>query len=535
MASGRHTEGNKKGFVSIALVVLLVAAVAGLGWVAFGPDSDGSAGACESNRPVVISVVQPMQGAMEEAIADLKAGDECFPAELRTESPKDVETSFFNGGRPDLWVADSPARVERLAGIGINTTTLIQSLALTPVGLLGNRDADQFSSWAEALESRTVRLVSPEEDPASAVALTAPAMEAAKTGFDGDRIDLGVVTVAQEYGNLLRDGEITPVNLAEIGAGSSLVHPVTEQQYISSGADNAELKNVTPGTGAPALTFPLVKANGGAPDTDVVANAIRQWFESSKGQAALTDEGLRAPGGEPLKGQGFADSKLFREIPTEAFSGLIGKFNVLSVPSSILAVYDLSGSMNFAAPGGGTRMELAADAGRAALEQFPPQTRIGLWGFSIDQGGDGQDWIDMAPIKRLDEQTQGQAHEEYLRKRLNDMLGRVQGGTGLFDTTLAAYKHAIEAYDRNYFNAVILMTDGSNEDEGSISKEKLLQQLKELRDPNRPVRVIAIGITRDAGMEDLQDIAIATGGSAHLAEQPEDILGVLAEAVSSRR
>lgn len=535
MASGRHTEGNKKGFTSIALVVVLVAAVAGLGWVAFGPDGDANAGACDNNRNVVISVVPSMQDTMERALEDLQRTDECFPAELRTESPAAVETSFFNGGRPDLWVADTSARVDRLASIGINTTTLAPSLALTPVGILGGRDAEQYESWAAALESRELHMANPETDSASALALTAPVMEAAKTGHDQARLSQGVVLAAQEYGSLAREGEVNPVNVAEMGAQEPILHPVTEQEYLTRGAGNSNLKNVTPNTGAPTLSFPLVKANGGAPDTDVVANAVREWFDSPAGKAALSEFGLRAPDGAPLEGRGFADSDLLSDVPAESFNQILATFNVMSIPSSLLAVYDLSGSMNFTAPGGGTRMELAVAAGLAALEQFPEQSRIGLWGFSIDQGGPGQDWIDMAPMKRLDETTQGQLHSDFIRKRLNALFNRVRGGTGLYDTTLAAYQRAQQNYDRGYFNTVILMTDGANDDPGSISLERLLDRLDQMQEPNRPVRVIAIGITTEADMDALRQIANVTGGSAHLAEDPNDILKVLAAAITSRR
>ena len=132
MSTGRHSEGNKRGFTSIALAVTLVAAVAAVGWLAFRPDGANSADDCNISRPVVISVVPSMQVAMERALEDLKKEDGCFPAEVRTESPAAVEDSFFNGGRPDLWVADTAARVDRLASIGVNTTTLTPSLAVTP-------------------------------------------------------------------------------------------------------------------------------------------------------------------------------------------------------------------------------------------------------------------------------------------------------------------------------------------------------------------------------------------------------------------
>src|SRR5690606_10191803 len=144
------------------------------------PDSASSAD-CDGQRPVMISVVPPMKMAMEKALEELKAEDECFPAEMRTESPADVEDSFFNGGRPDLWVADTTARVDRLASIGINTTTLTPSTAVTPIGVGGGKAGERPASWVNALEAESISLGDAESDSATAMALIAPVMESKTT------------------------------------------------------------------------------------------------------------------------------------------------------------------------------------------------------------------------------------------------------------------------------------------------------------------------------------------------------------------
>lgn len=108
------------------------------------------------------------------------------------------------------------------------------------------------------------------------------------------------------------------------------------------------------------------------------------------------------------------------------------------------------------------------------------------------------------------------------------------GGTGLYDTALAAYREAVRSHRRNYSNAVVLMTDGRNEDAGSISLDQLLTRLRGLRDPDRPVRIVGIAISEDADLAALERMAQVTGGNAYLAAQPEDILGVFAQAVLSR-
>lgn len=533
MSRGRRTEQNKRGLTSTVLVVALVAAVAGVGWIAFRPDSTNSAD-CDDQRKVMISVVPSMQMAMEKALEDLKSDDECFPAEIRTESPAAVEDSFFNGGRPDLWVADTSARVDRLASIGINTTTLTPSLAVTPIGLVGGKSAERPDSWVGALEANTISLGDPESDSATAMTLIAPVMESKETQASGERARASVVTAAQTYGKRAVEGDVDKTEMKQIGASFTRLVPVTEQELLTQGNGNNNIAELTPATGAPTLDFPLVKANGGAPNTDTVAAALRDWFSSQSGRVALAESGMRPADGSALEGRGMASAKLLNEVPGAEFNQLLGAFGVFSVPSSVLAVFDVSGSMNFPADSKSSRMDLAAEAALTALEAFPEHTRLGVWAFSIDQGGKGKDYIELGPMKRLNENTKGTSHKRFMAKQVEVMQGLVGGGTGLYDTTLAAYAKAVEEYDRNYYNTVVLLGDGANDDPGSISMSKLLSELEKLKDPNRPVRIIGIGIAEDADMPAMDKIAKATGGRAYQAMDPNDILDVLAKAIAQR-
>ena len=102
------------------------------------------------------------------------------------------------------------------------------------------------------------------------------------------------------------------------------------------------------------------------------------------------------------------------------------------------------------------------------------------------------------------------------------------------DTTLAAYKHAQEMWDPAWFNSVVIFTDGASDDSSSLSLDALVNQLKSLRDPAKPVKVIIIGISDDADTGELEQIAAATGGQNYLVTNPNEILGVLASALLNR-
>ena len=180
-------------------------------------------------------------------------------------------------------------------------------------------------------------------------------------------------------------------------------------------------------------------------------------------------------------------------------------------------------------------MQLAVGVATTALGRvFPDHARIGLWVFSIDQGGKGQDWRELAPIRRLDETVKGSTQRALLIGLAPRMLGMTHGGTGLYDTTLAAYKAAQAAYDPNYSNSLVLLTDGANDDPGSISLDRLLAELKSLHDPQRPVRLIGIAISKDADFKSLDRISRSVGGHAYYAENPQDITKVFAQALLDR-
>ena len=62
-------------------------------------------------------------------------------------------------------------------------------------------------------------------------------------------------------------------------------------------------------------------------------------------------------------------------------------------------------------------MDLLADAARIGLAFLPDHARVGLWIFSIDKGGPGQDWRDFEPMRRLDDLRFGRTQRYALRER----------------------------------------------------------------------------------------------------------------------
>jgi hypothetical protein len=84
-------------------------------------------------------------------------------------------------------------------------------------------------------------------------------------------------------------------------------------------------------------------------------------------------------------------------------------------------------------------------------------------------------------------------------------------------------------------NSVILMTDGKNENKAGISRDQLVAQLKKLKDPKRPVRMVIIGIGNEVDRKELEAITAATdAGGVFIAPDPAKIGDIFLEAIASR-
>lgn len=166
---------------------------------------------------------------------------------------------------------------------------------------------------------------------------------------------------------------------------------------------------------------------------------------------------------------------------------------------------------------------------------FPNNAEVGAWVFSIDRGGPGIDYKEVAQIRPLGARSaDGRTHRDVLAEAVKKAMADVHGGTGLYDTTLAAYKKMLQTYDPNFSNSVIIMTDGENEDPNSISLEQLLAEIKQMQDPARPVLILTIGISDNADTQALKAIADATGGTSYTAKTANDIRAVFVNAIAAR-
>lgn len=89
-------------------------------------------------------------------------------------------------------------------------------------------------------------------------------------------------------------------------------------------------------------------------------------------------------------------------------------------------------------------------------------------------------------------------------------------------------------YDPEYFNSVVIITDGKNDDPGGgLELGPLLARITKAHDPTRPVRIITIGMG-EADPKALQAIASASGGATYTANTSDDLLTVFVQALLAR-
>ena len=129
------------------------------------------------------------------------------------------------------------------------------------------------------------------------------------------------------------------------------------------------------------------------------------------------------------------------------------------------------------------------------------------------------------------------ANREAVAGRIRDQFPL--NGTPLYDVTSNSYQAALAAYDPTRINAVVLLTDGMNDDgERSDDATQLQTLLTTLRagsagEQAKPIRIFPIAYGRDADLETLRTIAEATNSAVYDASDPKTITKVFTAVVSN--
>jgi Ca-activated chloride channel family protein len=219
------------------------------------------------------------------------------------------------------------------------------------------------------------------------------------------------------------------------------------------------------------------------------------------------------------------------ELPSPpVLVGLIDRWGQNRKTARALMVIDVSGSMGEAASGeaGPTKLDLVKRAAVDALSQFKPDDDVGLWIFSTGiSRTDPTDYLEVMPIAPIG------AQREAMAAKINDLVPTQ--GTPLYTVTKAADDRLVDTFDVQRINAVLLLTDGKNEDDRNNDLDGLLRTLRARNEGQvaNPVRVFPIAYGQNADLPTLKRIAEATNATVYNAADPKSINKVFLAVVSN--
>ncbi|MFJ9891251.1 substrate-binding and VWA domain-containing protein [Streptomyces sp. NPDC091287] len=558
---------------TVAIATLLVLTVATGTAVAAKAGLLSFSRSCEESAVRLSVVASPdiapaVRSIAEQAPADeMRTDGRCLVVEvLARDSHKVAESLAAGDEKPDfqVWLPDSELWLERAKGLGEGIpVSPSDSVASSPVALAMVPSASQKLGWPEktyswselvaALGSDRVRLGA--ADPArSATGLLALVGIGASSARQGGDSDTRAAQTAKVLAERMSDGDAQVLEtLARSTSGAEEGNPkrnqavlISEQAAFAHNAEatgGGELDLFYPQDGTPLLDYPYTLVNGAELSVAESRAALRfmTLLGDRDARAAFAEHGFRAGDGSAedsvVAAAGGRKPQPYATPAAEAPSAkelreTLGMWTITVQSARLTTVVDASGSMATLVPGRSqSRMDVTKESLIQALGQFTPNDEIGLWEFATTLDGD-KDYRRLMPTKRLGDPVKGGGtHREKLTAAFAGLQPVPDGATGLYDTTLASYKEARSTYRKGKFNALVILTDGSNQDERSISRSGLIAELKALRDPERPVPVIAIAVGPDADRGEVAEIARVTGGDGYEVSDPAEIQAVILQAI----
>ncbi|WP_329058338.1 substrate-binding and VWA domain-containing protein [Streptomyces sp. NBC_01453] len=569
VAPRRRTRGRT---VAIATALVLVVAggtalAARSGLLSFGGTCDGRT--VHLDIAASPDIAPALRDAADLARKNhLTSDGQCLDTRVQAGDSYKIADALRKGrkgtGDYEAWVPDSSLWIQR-AGLGGNATpvTAVGNTASSPIGISMVPSAAKSMGWpakkytwaqltGAAMESDKLRLgtADPARSATSLLALTRLGASAKKSGPEGDT-QAAAMAKALSQRTTDSDGRLTDT-LARDSSGTEQGNPRRNQALIISeqssyrcnatAGDKDGLELFYPKDGSPQLDYPFALVDEGVKSTDERRAALRfmTLLGEDAGVRILDKHGFRTDDQEPsdalVAGAGGRSPQPYAasesEPPTDKeLQETLGMWTITVQSARITVVVDASASMANYVPGRNqSRMEVTKASMLQALATFTPEDEIGLWEFATLLDGN-RDYRKLVPTERLGDRKSGGTQ----RDRLSDAFSGLQpvpgGATGLYDTTLAAYEEATSSYRNGKFNALVVVTDGANQDPGSISRSTLVSRLQSLADPQHPVPLIAIAVGPDADKDEVEQIAGATGGSGHQVSDPAEIHAVILKAI----
>jgi hypothetical protein len=469
-----------------------------------GPSNRVAAASCD--RPVRVVTAASFAPVLS-AMASETAGDDCLRVQVITADGRAAVAKALQD-KPDVWIPDDAAWAGSAGSLGLvqapaagaGTVLATSPLYMVADGPTMSRLRRAGSSWlglAHLVDDKSVRLVV--RDPAGSgdgmVAAGAVA-EAVWLDEDMDASALWLAGAKRSTRTVTGNRSAIPTHTGEVG----VMPEYSLRPALTSPAGSG--LSAVPGTDHTAMLrytwFPLAAAVAD-PARAVALDRLREKLTDPAGSGWIAAANLRTPDAaqQPSADGTLAapKAKPFDVLGPHHVDHVFATWYIGDRRTNLLVVVDVSGSMAVKAGGSkASRIELVRQGSRAVSALLPDESRMGLWEFGskLDGDRDYKSLLGMGPLDRTH------------RQALSGAIGQLDAqetGTGLYDTILAAYTSARDAYRPGVPNQVLIFTDGRNEaDENSLTPTQLAAALKKTADPKRPVllSVVTFGSAGEA-------------------------------------
>jgi Ca-activated chloride channel family protein len=240
---------------------------------------------------------------------------------------------------------------------------------------------------------------------------------------------------------------------------------------------------------APRLDTPFVFVGN---ETRAAATLFANYLLTPTARHAFSAIGYGAP--------------LSRVQPPQGVAAALDRWSSFRKQGRVLVLLDLSDSMgDIPQPNlTQTKLDLTKHALTAAVDSLSANDEIGLTVFStrLDPHKTAK-WRDIQPV------AEWAANRPALTSAIAKL--RRQTGSPLYAATSHAFTTMTRGFDPSHINALIVITDGFNEDEHDTNRTALLDLLAS----HPQIHVFSVGIGAGADMATLRAFARATNGEVY--------------------
>lgn len=523
-------------------------AIAGGSCVALGLGAIGAASVLKGNEPAVATCASTttVRVAAPAAIAptvdnltrSAEAGS-CIDYQVSTISSYNQDQSLKSAAAgPDVWISDSSLWVHDVStALGSSAPAAGPTIATSPI-VVAVPQAYKNQPWAKGEQTWTKLLASTVPLTAQAPETSTPTIAAladANTQIktENDRTVYFLAMLRLTRGVQPHDQLLTHASGSSTTARAFVA---SEQEIVSYNQANKDtpLGAVAPSSGSAQLTYQVLYPHQNTAVPSRAKDLLEKTLTSSDAKSALSAAGFRVPDGNPPAGSPVAADLPLAAEPTDHMRvSTVTSWVDLGKHDRLLIAIDGSGSMGDPVNDkGDSRMSLFQGLAKVALASLPDDGKLGALGFSTAAGPSGVKWFSNGT-----EALSTKGVKEHFLQEVGTAMDyvRMNGDTPLYDATWAAYDYMTKTYDPNYVNAVVVLTDGQNDNpKGGLNLDQLIAKLKASHNSDKPVQIVTISLSTQTDPAALKKISQTTGGLFYQVGAPDQFTSVFIDAFLHR-